>query len=105
MAVFIVLAMMPLLSSGCGPVGNLVSDNSPKAFGGIHFDEEFAIRTFVHQSPVDKKSHPGLSDPPVDPSSIAINALTLAYMAADIPFSLIGDAITYPLAYWLDTHH
>jgi uncharacterized protein YceK len=98
-AALIAILVTSLLASGCGTVVNLVRPNDePKAFGGIRFDIE-QIDKLVSDGPADANGPLTSSG-----TGAALGALIfLAAPFADLPLSLLGDTLTYPLARWLDS--
>lgn len=83
------LAAAGLLSCGCGTVTNLVSRREgPKAFGGARLDCEVMSKMLA------KEPIPG----PWQPEAPGFAFIPFL----DIPLSLVGDVVTYPLARWMD---
>jgi uncharacterized protein YceK len=98
----VVLAVI-LFSGGCGTVVNLLDPtNGERKFGGIARDVQCAG---------DIADGGSVSAPSSLPSGggsqgalgAALAALIVIGPFLDIPLSLIGDTLTYPLARWLDS--
>ncbi len=89
-----------LLAAGCGTVASLAApDDSGRVYGGVRRDIHWATKVF---------------DGPADPNGPLTNsggdgkagalfaAVFIVGPVLDVPFSLLGDTITLPLARWLD---
>ena len=102
MRVFALVLVAPLCCCGCGTVANYVTGNPPKTYGGVAFDLDQAAKL------VDGETGPmnaglGSSDSGAGAAIAAAMAVGLAvWPVLDLPLSLIGDTVTYPLTKWIE---
>lgn len=94
-------AAAALLAAGCGTVASLAQpDDCGRVYGGVRRDVAWATNVF---------------DGPADPNGPLANtgggdgtagaifaAVFIVGPLIDLPLSLLGDTLTFPLARWLD---
>ena len=84
--------------SGCGTVYNLVRPSQErKTFGGVQTDLE-VIEKLVDGAPASA----GPLSSSGEGTAAALALVVLFAPFADLPLSAVGDALTFPLARWLD---
>ncbi len=102
-AIPVAVLVAALFSSGCGTIENFATPkDGVRTFGGVALDLQ-------HASDLANGSTGGAGSPVGSgggTQGTTYAAMTLAIVFApflDLPFSFIGDVITYPLARFLDS--
>ncbi|HEY3789944.1 MAG TPA: YceK/YidQ family lipoprotein [Urbifossiella sp.] len=95
------IVVLSLSCQGCGTCCNLIGAGSEeRAFGGVRFD----VDTIGKIADGESLGFQPLAQP--DTGGTGVGAIIAGIMilgpVIDIPLSLIGDTVTYPLARWID---